>query len=193
MGRYLRRVRRLLIHNILHADDTPHAIARGVGIAMLVAFLPLVGFQTAIAIGLAALARANKAVCIPIVWITNPVTVVPIYGGCLALGRMLLASPITETDADALARIQQHGESVRPFEWQFWRDIFHYLAGLGVELWVGCFIVGLFFAVVSYVVTVRGVVLYRERRRVKLLRRSLYRAQLKENRARQAEAPVQSS
>jgi uncharacterized protein (DUF2062 family) len=159
---------------------------------MLVAFLPLVGFQTAISIGLAALARANKAVCVPIVWITNPVTLVPIYGGCLALGRMVMATQITDADAEAIASIQKHGESVRIFEWQFWRDLFHFLGSLGVELWVGCFIVGLFFAIVSYVGTVQGVVFYRERRRVKLLRRSMYRAQLKQARPKQAKAPVQS-
>lgn len=182
MGRYLRRIRRLLIHTILHADDTPHAIARGVGIAMLVAFLPLVGFQTVISISLAALARANKAVCVPIVWITNPLTMVPIYAGCLTLGRMIMASPISEADADAIARIQQHEHSLRLFEWQFWSDLFRFLAGLGLELWLGCAIVGLFFAIVSYIATVHGVNFYRERRRLKTLRRNMYRAQRKQKR-----------
>lgn len=149
---------------------------------MLVAFLPLVGFQTVISISLAALARANKAVCVPIVWITNPLTMVPIYAGCLALGRVILASPISEADADAIAIIQQSERSLRLFEWQFWSDLFQFLAGLGLELWLGCAIVGLFFATVSYIATVHGVNFYRERRRLRTLRRNMYRARRKQKR-----------
>lgn len=148
---------------------------------MVIAFLPLVGFQMAIAIGLAALFRANKAVCIPIVWITNPLTLVPIYGGCLALGRSILASPIQEQDAEAMARMEQHEQTYHIFEPQFWTDLFQFLVGLGFELWLGCAIVGVTFGVVSYIVAHRGVVIYRERRRLRVLRRNLFRAQVKKN------------
>ena len=86
---------------------------------MVIAFLPLVGFQTAIAIGLAALFRANKAVCVPIVWITNPLTLVPIYGGCLALGGWILASPIQEPDAEAMAKMEPHEQKLHIFAVQF--------------------------------------------------------------------------
>ena len=181
MTRYFRRARRFILHNVLHADDTPHAIALGVGIAMVIAFLPLVGFQTAIAIGLAALFRANKAVCVPIVWITNPLTLVPIYGGCLALGRWILASPIQEQDAEAMAKMEQHEQTFHIFELQFWTDLFQFLVGLGIELWLGCAIVGVTFGVISYIVAHRGVAIYRERRRLRVLRRNLFRAHAKKN------------
>lgn len=181
MGRYIRRARRFILHNVLHADDTPHAIGLGVGIAMVVAFLPLVGFQTAIAIGLAALFRANKAVCVPIVWITNPLTLVPIYGACLALGRSILSSGIQEQDAEALAQMEQHEQTFHIFELQFWADLFQFLVGLGIELWLGCAIVGVSFGVLSYIVAHRGVLIYRERRRLRVLRRNLFRAQAKKN------------
>lgn len=182
MARYFRRARRFIFHNILHADDTPHAIALGAGIAMVIAFLPLVGFQTAIAVGLAALFRANKAVCVPIVWITNPLTMGPIYLGCLALGRSVLSSPIQEEDADAIAKFEQHEQTFQIFELQFWTDLFQFLISLGKELWVGCAIVGVTFGVISYVAAHRGVAIYRERRRLRVLRRNLFRAQAKKNR-----------
>lgn len=181
VGRYIRRARKFILHNVLHADDTPHAIALGVGIAMVVAFLPLVGFQTAIAIGLAALFRANKAVCIPIVWITNPLTLVPIYGGCLALGRSILSSPSQEQDAAAIARFEHHEQTFRIFELQFWTDLFQFLVSLGIELWLGCAIVGVTFGVISYIVAHRGVLIYRERRRLRVLRRNLFRAHAKKS------------
>lgn len=180
MGRYFRRARRFILHNILHTDDSPHAIALGVGIATVIAFLPLVGFQTAIAVGLAALFRANKAVCVPIVWITNPFTWFPIYGGCLALGRTILASPIQDQGTELLS-IQHLVESFRVFDRQSWVDVFNLLIDLSMELWVGCGVIGVVFGVISYVAAHRGVVFYRERRRLRVLRRNLFRTQAKKN------------
>ena len=176
MARYFYRLRRFLLHNVLHADDTPHAIALGVAIAMLVAFLPLVGFQTVIAIGLAALLHANKAVCIPVVWITNPFTLGPIYGGCWALGRFILSSHTAADQAEVLNKLQQEHETVRVFELQFWKNLFSDLAGMGEEVWLGCAIVGVTAAVISYFLSRQGVSSYRERRRQRILRRDLFRS-----------------
>jgi len=164
------------MHNVLHADDTPDAVARGVAIAVLVAFLPLVGLQTAIAIGLAAMMRANKAVCFPIVWITNPFTLVPIYGSCLALGRWVMSSARANGDAALLTALEEVPRKAGFFEVRFWKDLFHFLTGLGIELWVGCLIVGTVAALISYYFSRRGVNVYRERRRRKLLRRELFRS-----------------
>ena len=66
MSRFWFKARKFLAQKVLHADDTPHEIALGAGIAMWVAFLPLIGLQTVIAVSLAALFRANKAICFPI-------------------------------------------------------------------------------------------------------------------------------
>jgi uncharacterized protein (DUF2062 family) len=175
LATYWYRLRRFLLHNVLHADDTPHAIALGVGVATLVAFLPLVGFQTVIAIAIAALLRANKAVCVPIVWITNPATMVPIYYGCFALGRMIIPAPgaSTEKEVDKLAELAA-GASV--FEPAFWIGMFRFLAGLGIELWVGCLVVGAVFGTVSYFLARWGVSTYRERRRRRALERALFRS-----------------
>ena len=179
MRRYLYKLRKLVLHNILHADDSPDAVARGVAAAMLVAFLPLVGFQTAIAIGLAALLRANKAVCVPIVWITNPLTLVPIYGACLALGQFVMSSPDAGGARAVLSTLGEGQEAAKLFEFRFWQELFSRLVDLGMELWVGCLIVGCVAAVLSYYFSRRGVIVYRERRRRKLLRRELFRSRHK--------------
>ena len=183
MGRYALRLKRLLVHNVLHADDTPHRIALGVTIAVFIAFLPLVGAQTVIAVGIAALLRANKAVCVPIVWITNPITLVPIYSGCLALGRFVM--PDSEKTDQALSNLTEamsfwQAEFWTRFtDWAFWRGTLEMLVGLGVELWVGCVIVGGVGAAIAYPLSRWGVGRYRERRRQRALRRSLFRARLK--------------
>jgi len=100
-----KKTRYFFYKRVLHADDTPHRIALGAGVAMLVAFSPTVGFQTVIAIALATLLRANKVVCIPIVWITNPLTILPIYGACWDLGRTLMIAPAAGNGSNFAAKL----------------------------------------------------------------------------------------
>ncbi|HEY5139337.1 MAG TPA: DUF2062 domain-containing protein, partial [Methylococcales bacterium] len=45
----------------------------------------------------------------------------------------------------------------------FWRELFDILLKIGLELWIGCLIVGLVVAVVSYFIT-RSVIVWHRRR-----------------------------
>ena len=175
MARFWFKLRKFLAQKVLHTDDSPHAVALGAGLAMLVAFLPLVGLQTFIAVGLAALFRANKAICIPIVWITNPLTLVPIYGACLGLGRVVIDTPVAKHVAVLTEIEQQHNVSL--LDPTFWQNLLHMLTQFGIELWVGCAIVGIVTGVAAYFMSRWGVVHYRERRRQKILRRNLLRVE----------------
>lgn len=175
MARYLARTRRILAQKVLHTDDTPHAIALGAAMATFVAFLPLVGLQTLISVSLAALLRANKAVCIPIVWITNPVTLGPIYGACFGLGRIVLATSPAVDEGAVLNELQQH-QQTGLFELAFWQGLLDRLGTLALELWVGCAIVGLVTGVGMYFFARWGVVSYRERRRQRILMRTMLRS-----------------
>jgi hypothetical protein len=169
------RLRRFVLKHVLHTNDTPHAIALGTSLAMFVAFLPLIGLQTVISMGLAALLRANKAVCIPIVWLTNPVTAPPIFFGCFLLGRAVLGGDGTG-DADAvLARLE--AKPAATF-WQpaYWYDWIAKLWQVGLELWVGSLIVATVLAVASYFAARRGVVAYRHHRHLRIQRRHQHRA-----------------
>ena len=174
---------------MLHTDDSPHAIALGAAIAALVAFLPLVGLQTIIAVSLAALFRANKAICIPIVWITNPFTLWPIYGGCLGLGRLLLGGAPSRDHAAVISKLQQQ-QATDFFGPALWKNLFHNLATLGKEMWVGCIVVGIVAAIIFYIVSRRGVWTYRERRRRRLLRRALLRSKIEAGKVRRRTDPI---
>lgn len=180
--KYWLRLRRMLAQRVLHTDDTPHTIGLGAGIATFVAFLPLVGFQTIISIALAALFRANKAICIPIVWITNFVTIVPIYGACLVLGRFVTGAKQTSGEEAVISTLQQQHSTglLEPSTWWTW---FSRLANYGVDLWVGCIIVGTVLGIAGYFITKSGVVRYRERRRQRILRRGLFRSNFKAGKA----------
>jgi len=172
-----RQWRKFIFHKVLHADDTPHDIAIGVATATFVAFLPLVGLQTVIAVAIAVAIRANKAVCIPIVWITNPVTIGPIYGACMMLGGLVTGEGRSESQHVAIQTLLQHQGFGRFLELGFWRDLLHLLLSFGGDLWIGCALVGMVFAVAGYFVSRWGVGAYREGRRRRKLQRELFRVQ----------------
>lgn len=176
------RTRRFIAQKVLHTGDSPHAVALGTAIAVFIAFLPLIGLQTVLAIGLAALFRANKAVCIPVVWITNPFTAVPIYSVCLVVGRLLLATPVDIADVSVLHRLREL-EQLGLLNAELWLNLLKILLSLGADLWVGCAVVGVVAAGLSYLGARWGVVAYREQRRQRLLRRTLFRAQLHDEQA----------
>ena len=178
MSKYWYRTRRFIALKVLHTDDTPHAVALGAAIAAVIAFLPLVG-QTVIAIGIAAMFRANKAICIPVVWITNPFTMGPIYYGCFSLGKFVLPGE-NSSHSEFLPRLIELATSGSVLDPQFWVDLFNVLISVGLELWLGCALVGAVVGTASYFMTRTGVVTYRERRRRRVLKRSLFRSKLQQ-------------
>ena len=158
-----RRLRYILVHHVLHADDTPHQIALGVALSMLVAFLPLVGVQMIVALALASALRANKAVCIPIVWITNPLTMGPIYAGCWSLGRFITGSRDDRPLAQFMAQTEAHKGLSKLIAPEFWSEFFNLMISLGTDLWIGSAIVGTLLAIPSYFIAKRLIVYYREK------------------------------
>lgn len=179
-----RKLRKFIIHKVLHADDTPHRVALGVAIGIFVGLTPTVGFQMVIALAVATAFRANKVVCLPMVWITNPFTMFFIYPLCHRLGSGLIGSAQDEQTAVgtmfALVEELKVGGLARFFELGFWNEVFLGLTRVGAELWVGCLLAGFIAAVISYFASRWTVSVYRERRRAlfesRLARRSARRA-----------------
>ena len=168
-----RQVVKLLYHRVLHADDSPHRIALGVGIATFVAFTPTMGFQTVIALAVAAALRANKADCIPLVWITNPFTFVPIYWFCWRIGAGVLPGGNTADAGRVMAKLSSAASVAtfsRMLEWSFWARGVKFMLDLGVELWLGCCLVGLVSGGALYGLSLWGVSEYRRRRAARRMR-----------------------
>jgi len=152
------RTREFVVHNILHADDPPHRMALGVGFAMFVTFTPTIGFQMGLVFAICWLFGGNKLVGLPLVWISNPATIVPIYYPCLWVGEALL------------------GQSHRNFAWfktmfsgapEEWLPKISFfgnaLKDIALELWLGCIVIGGVLGVISYFVTYQMVYSYRMR------------------------------
>jgi uncharacterized protein (DUF2062 family) len=172
-----RKTRRFLIVKVLHADDTPHRIALGIAIGVFIGFTPTVGLQMIIALALATLLRANKVVCLPMVWVSNPVTMVPIYLVCFQVGSALVGSQSATPGQHPVKAIQILGAVPGEGGWgkwlepAFWRELLLTMTRVGAELWIGAIVLGLPAAALSYFVSRKIVFSYRERRaRLKALR-----------------------
>lgn len=155
---YFRRCRKYIYHSILHADDPPHKLALGVALAMFVMFTPTLGLQMIITVFLAWLLRANKAVGLPVVWISNPVTFVPIFYPCYAIGCWLLSKPQIDS-------AWWKGLSTPPPGWLAGVKYYWILfLDVAAPLWLGGIIVGTALGMLTYYLLYFTICRYRMRR-----------------------------
>jgi uncharacterized protein (DUF2062 family) len=172
-SRRLPRVLRWLVR----LRGSPEAIGRGVAIGMVVSFTPTIGFQTVIVLFLATLLNANRPVSVVPTWITNPLTIPPIFAFNYWVGTLLWPGPpmkvVHRTMTEAVQRI-----ATLDF-WQMYEQLMVFV-GLSLEvfipLMIGGLVVGGVCAAISYPLTVRAVRRYRQRRRRATARRRARRA-----------------
>jgi hypothetical protein len=164
---------------ILHVDDTPHQIAFGAALAIFVAWTPTIGLQITASMLLAHLFRANKAITIPAVWLSNPVTVVPLFYVNWLVGRSVVPEQYRAGQIDLSVFVDSGGAEVATwsqrfimlFDPTFWLKLSSKLLGLGLELWVGSIIMGVLMGALFYSLVYWGVVEYRTKYRPDLLPR----------------------
>jgi len=160
-----------VVHNILHLDDTPHRIAFGVFLGFVVGATPTIGLQMVIYVTLAALLGANKISGILPVWLSNPLTAVPLYYSNWRIGRFFLGG---DGDSELSQRMLEQvvgipGQDLplweRLFSGTFWKAAFDAFVAMGAELWLGSVLVGVVCGALGYWASYRGVLAFRERRK----------------------------
>lgn len=86
---------------LLHDPNLWHLNRRSVSGAFAMglfnAFVP-VPFQMVLAAGGAILCRVNLPISVGLVWITNPLTMPPIFYFCYLVGTWILGTPVTEVE-----------------------------------------------------------------------------------------------
>lgn len=161
---------RRLLRFVGKSAGSPHAVALGMAIGFLIGWMPFFGMQMALSILLCHLLRANKLVPLIPVWLTNPVTFVPINTVNYWVGWKLVGGPPLSTVVKMLERIA-FPPTVAGMGWiESWWECFkaslHDLLAMGwgmlFPFCLGSFIVGMILAVVSYFVTRRFVAAFRE-------------------------------
>jgi len=170
-----RRLQQIVFHNILHLDDTPHRIAWGVFLGAMIAFTPTLGLQIVLYLPIAALLRANKLSGIPILFISNPFTAVPLYYTTWSVGAAVLQPETEVTRATIKTWLGNTGRALKDggvehlLGREFWTDAGRLLASTGEELWVGALVCGLIVAPPMYFVTRWGINAFRHLREARRL------------------------
>ena len=112
--------------NLFHLNRRSASGAMAVGLFW--AFIPM-PFQMAPAALCALLLRVNLPISIALVWLTNPLTMGPIFYMCYKVGALLLGQQVSEQDGSL-------------FVWTGVADFFIQLGGVGLPLIVGSILVG---------------------------------------------------
>ena len=133
---------RKLIQAFLHLDDTPQRIAAAFAVGVYLAFHPLFGLHTLMALGIAFAFRLSRAAVLIGIYVNNPWTIAPMYLAGTTLGCWILGVPL-----DGLSGL----------EWDLDNRSFYRLliAGLRPYLWpyvLGNTILGIVCGLIAYVV-----------------------------------------
>ncbi|MCA9121238.1 MAG: DUF2062 domain-containing protein [Planctomycetaceae bacterium] len=139
-----RKTRRFLFHTVLHADDPPGRLALGAAIGVFFAFTPTFGIQMLLVVFAAWLLRANKAVGLPVVWISNPATMMIIYYPCYIVGCTILGRESIDRRWWSELRKPPAGW------WQAVEFYWSHLLEIAMPLWLGCLLVATCLAVPTY-------------------------------------------
>ncbi len=78
---------------VIKLRSSPRAIAGGLGLGTFIAFTPTVGVQLILAVIFATIFNLNRPAAMVPVWITNPITVAPIYTFNYWLGAKIWSGP----------------------------------------------------------------------------------------------------
>ena len=130
---FLRRVfgRLLLTPELWHLGRG--SVARAVSIGLFMAWAP-VPFQMVLAAGAALVARCNLPVAVAMVWVSNPVTVAPLFFAAHKLGAWMLDRPPGDFRIELSLR---------------W--LFEELGKVWEPLLLGCFVMGIASAVLGQI------------------------------------------
>ena len=131
---------------LLHLDDSAHSIAMGAAVGVFIAMTPTIGFQMATVIVVTSLLRVNRVAGLPMPWITNPATIVPMYTFSYSVGRWMVGGPGIGEFRRLLTDLASKdlGWSEKLHEW------WNITVTCAAPLWVGCLVVGLVSAAATY-------------------------------------------
>jgi uncharacterized protein (DUF2062 family) len=145
----LRRFADYLYDRFFRLHGSPEQIAWGAAVGFFVAMSPTIGFQTCLAVPIAAFFKVSKVAAAATVWLTNPVTAPFIYGFNYMIGAKLLGYPLNAALFSSPSRAT------------FW----HGSAEVLLSLIVGGALIGIVVSVTGYFVTLWMVRTAREKSR----------------------------
>ncbi len=159
---------RQMYRKLLQLDDTPHSIALGAAIGMCITFTPTVGVQVVLVLILSMFVRFNRFAAIMLVYLSNPVTIIPIYYADYVIGLFVQGESGLSLEEFGLLWDQSVSTAGEVGFWGATQVLFKSLGNdVIIPMFIGGGILGGFFGVVTYPLTLRWVERYREGRQGK--------------------------
>ena len=115
---------RNVVKILLHVEDTPHRIALSFGIGIWIAFFPIWGIHTLMALAIAFALRLSRAAMVVGAYVNNPWTVAPFYTAGTFLGCWILGVPVEgfqdlDWSLSGRAFLDAMVQTLRPYLWPF--------------------------------------------------------------------------
>ncbi len=159
-----------VVKRLARSHSSSHDLAMGAAIGFFIGMLPIMGIQMVVAAAVAAVFRVSKLAAILPVWISNPVTFIPLYGFNYWLGHVLTGwGPNHEQYRTVIHKVKLLMENSGFFEGII--ESTKLFGSMGREavysLCIGSVIVGLVAAFISYPLCLRLIRLLRKRREAK--------------------------
>lgn len=109
---------------LLHVEDAPHRTALAFGIGVWIAFCPVLGIHTGLALAIAFLFRLGRVPILVGAYINNPWTLAPLYMAGTLLGCYFTGTPTeglagVDWSLDGRAFYRALFESLAPYVWPF--------------------------------------------------------------------------
>lgn len=172
---------------MLMLDDSSHRIALGAAIGIFIAMTPTVGIQMLIVLALAVVTRPwfrfNKVAALLMVYVSNPLTVVPIYWFNYKLGSLFFQGGISRGEFETI--FQYEGLK----EW--WTSFTKLFVEVGVPLVAGSLVMATCCGLATYPIMLR--VIRNLRRAERQAIREQKKARKLEKKARKASSRADDS
>jgi len=141
---------------LVRIKATPQYIATGLASGVFVGLLPVLPFQTVLAIALAFVARGSKIAAALGTWVSNPLNWIPLYMMCYYIGRFVVPFDVPPFKPS-------HIEMTEMIEmgWKFF-----------TVMMVGGLVMAIPSAIASYFVFFKVVEKYQARRQARLAKRA---------------------
>ena len=156
---------RQMYRKLLQLDDTPHSIALGAALGMFITFTPTVGIQVLIVLILSMVVRFNRFAAIVLIYLSNPVTIIPIYYADYVIGLFVQGESGLSLEEFGLRWDQSVSTAGEVGFWGATQVLFKSLGtDVIIPMFIGGGVLGGFVGVVTYPLTLSWVQRYREGR-----------------------------
>ncbi|MDA1014679.1 MAG: DUF2062 domain-containing protein [Planctomycetota bacterium] len=148
-----------ILRAMLSLNDSPHRIALGTAIGMFIGLTPTVGIQMILVIVFEAMTwrffRFNRVAALLAVYVSNPVTMVPLYYALYWVGALFIPGTATMDDFRGILHYEDFAG--------WWSTIVELFVGIGAPLLLGTAIVATLGGLITYPVMLHAVTSFRQK------------------------------